>query len=130
VPVSPILADILRKWLERHPGGKHTFCLNSKVDRGAKGQEVGTQLTRNQACKHFRRTLAGSKWEKIRGWHIFRHSFCSNCAAMGIDQRMINAWVGHQTEEMVRRYRHLIPNQQQEAIRVVFGDDEVRGSRC
>ena len=54
---------------------------------------------------------------------MFRHSFCSNCAAKGIDQRLINAWVGHQTEEMVRRYRHLIPNQQQEAIRVVYGDD-------
>jgi hypothetical protein len=38
-----------------------------------------------------------------------------------VDQRLINAWVGHQTEEMVRRYRHLIPDQQQAAIRSVFG---------
>jgi hypothetical protein len=29
--------------------------------------------------------------------------------------------MGHQTEEMRRRYRHLIPNQQQVAIRTVFG---------
>lgn len=40
-----------------------------------------------------------------------------------VDQRIINAWVGHQTEEMVRRYTHLIPNQQQEAIRLVFGSE-------
>ena len=123
VSVSPILADVLREWLEKHPGGKYMFCLGSKFDWGAEGQEVGKQLTRNQAYNYFKQTLAGSKWEKVRGWHVFRHSFCSNCAAKGIDQRLINAWVGHQTEEMVHRYRHLIPNQQQEAIRVVYGDD-------
>ena len=123
VSVSPILADVLRDWLERHPGGKYMFCLNPQFDRRAKGQDVGRQLTRNQAYNYFKQTLAGSKWEKVRGWHVFRHSFCSNCAAKGIDQRVINAWVGHQTEEMVHRYRHLIPNQQQEAIRVVYGDD-------
>jgi hypothetical protein len=33
---------------------------------------------------------------------------------------MINAWVGHQTEEMVRRYGHLIPNQERDAIQSVF----------
>jgi hypothetical protein len=38
-----------------------------------------------------------------------------------VDQRLINGWVGHQTEEMVRRYRHLIPDQQRAAIRSVFG---------
>ena len=56
-------------------------------------------------------TLLGSKWEKLRGWHVFLHSFCSNCASAGVDQRMINTWVGHQTAEMMRRYRHLIPDQ-------------------
>jgi integrase len=65
--------------------------------------------------------VAGSKWGVLHGWHLFRHSFCSNCAAKGIDQRIINAWVGHQTEDMVRRYRHLIPDQQQSAIITVFG---------
>jgi len=123
VPVSPMLADVLREWFERHPGGKFTFCLAPRVGGNVKGQEVGIQLREDHVYTHFKETLAGSKWEKLRGWHAFRHSFCSNCAAKGIDQRLINAWVGHQTEEMVRRYRHLIPNQQQEAIRVVFAED-------
>ena len=34
----------------------------------------------DQASHHLDRTLAGTNWEKIRGWHIFRHSFISNCA--------------------------------------------------
>ena len=55
------------------------------------------------------------------GWHALRHSFASNCAAAGLDQRVINEWMGHQTEEMVRRYRHLFPDQARKAIDVVFG---------
>jgi len=124
VPLSPVLLKVMRDWFKNHPSGKYTFCLDRELRWAGKTREAGTQLTPHEAHDHFKRTLVGIKWEKIRGWHIFRHSFCSNCAAKGIDQRIINAWVGHQTEEMVRRYRHLIPNQQQEAIRVVFGDRE------
>jgi hypothetical protein len=50
-----------------------------------------------------------------------RHSFASNCAARGIDQRLIDRWLGHTTDEMRRRYQHLIPNQEQQAIGAVFG---------
>lgn len=121
VPLSPELAEVLTAWLEKHPGGNYTFCHNLNVSRSRKQRSTCGQLTRDEAHDHFKRTLASSQWAKLRGWHVFRHSFCSNCAAVGVDQRIINGWVGHQTEEMVRRYRHLIPNQQQEAIRSVFG---------
>jgi hypothetical protein len=33
----------------------------------------------------------------------------------------IDAWMGHQTEEMRKRYRHLFPDQQQAALASVFG---------
>jgi integrase len=121
VPISPVLATVLRDWLAQHPGGVSTFVLAGEISRSRKERTGIIPLTRDEAHDHFKRTLAGSKWERLRGWHVFRHSFCSNCAAAGIDQRIINAWVGHQTEDMVRRYRHLIPNQQQEAIQRVFG---------
>lgn len=78
-------------------------------------------LTVDEANDHFHRTLAGTKWERLRGFHVLRHSFASNCAAKGVDQRLINAWLGHQTEEMVRRHRHLLPNQSAEAIATVWG---------
>ena len=39
--------------------------------------------TRTEAHDHFKRTLAKSRWDKIRGYHVFRHSFteddCSHC---------------------------------------------------
>jgi integrase len=80
-------------------------------------------LTGSEAHDHFKRTLAGSRWEVMRGWHVLRHSFISCCAAAGGDQRLIDEWVGHTTGEMRRRYRHLIPSVQKQAIRSVFGSE-------
>ncbi|MCA9124181.1 MAG: site-specific integrase [Planctomycetaceae bacterium] len=114
VPISPQLKPVLECWFAIHPGGNFTFCHPSC------GQ-ASKPIAKEQARDHFKRTLANSKWKVLHGWHIFRHSFCSNCAAAGVDQRVINAWVGHQTEEMVKRYRHLIPNQEQAAMQQVFG---------
>lgn len=77
-------------------------------------------MTIYEATDHFRRTLANSKWSVMRGFHVLRHSFCSNLAAAGVDQRVIDEFMGHQTEEMRRRYRHLFPDQRRKAIEMVF----------
>lgn len=116
VPLSLPLAKALRPWVKNHPGGP-AFChLENVVERSrkTKARENGPiQLTRDEAHHHFKQTLKDSKWEVIKGWHCFRHSFISNCASKGIDQRMIDEWVGHTTEAMRRRYRHLFPSSQQ-----------------
>lgn len=121
VPMSPLLRDTLISWLTDHPGGTCTFCHRLEIRRSRKSRENYSPITRDESHDHFRRTLRGTKWEKLRGWHVFRHSFCSNCAAARLDQRIIDAWVGHLSEEMVRRYRHLLPDQEQSAIATVFG---------
>ena len=120
VPMSPMLEQTLREWLLEHPGGRYTFGLGPDVLKSTKDRHEPIPITDDEAGHHFEQVVLGTKWERLRGWHVFRHSFCSNCAARGIDQRMINAWVGHQTDEMVRRYRHLIPNQEHAAIQSVF----------
>jgi len=146
VPLSPKLKTILQQWLAEHPGGPFVFCHAAEVFRSKKrsrttghqwtkrntslkgrmatvkrrGSVQQTALTKDEAHDHFQRVMAGSKWEVLRGWHVFRHSFISNAAAAGIDQRLIDGWVGHQTEEMRRRYRHLIPSVEQEAISRMF----------
>jgi len=38
-------------------------------------------------------------------------------AAAGVDQRIIDEFMGHTTEAMRRRYRHLFPAQRRDAIR-------------
>jgi integrase len=121
VPLSPLLLSVLKEWLAVHPGGQHLFCLGKDVIRSKSRRSGPAPVTRDQAHDHLKRTLAGSKWEVLRGWHLFRHSYCSNLVAAGVDQRLIDAWVGHTTEEMRKRYRHLIPNQERQIIQAVFG---------
>jgi integrase len=78
-------------------------------------------LTEDEAHDHLKRTLRGSKWSVIKGWHVWRHAFIWACATAGVDQRFIDERVGHQSEAMKRRYRHLAPTAQAEAMRGVFG---------
>ena len=110
----------MQEWFAQHPGGPHAICEPVKIMRG-KTRAVGVPLTRSEAHDHLKRTLSGTKWARIRGFHVFRHSFASNLAAAGVDQRMIDEWMGHQTDEMRKRYRHPFPDQQQKAIDSVFG---------
>jgi integrase len=124
VPLSDFVCGVLRAWLAEHPGGQYLFCHQLHVERSKKRRMEPTPLTRNEANDHFKRTVERSKWAVLRGWHVFRHSFASNCAGRGIDQRLIDAWLGHTTEEMRRRYRHLFPEQQRAAIQLVFGKAE------
>ena len=118
VDMSPLLNDVMANWIANHPGGQNTFCqlrLSGEV----------TPLTVNQAHHHFEKTLEKTEWNIVRGFHVFRHSFASNLAAAGIDQRVIDEFMGHQTEEMRRRYRHLFPALRRTAIASVFGGDRL-----
>lgn len=108
VPIAPQLEDILTHWLTIHPGGVKTFSF------------TGEGLTLSHAHKYFVSALAATKWSVLPGWHCLRHSFISNCASKGVDQRMIDDWVGHQTDSMRRRYRHLFPTEQRRALASVF----------
>lgn len=148
VPLSTQLVGVLKEWLTIHPGGQLLFCHTNEVFRSKKrSQTTGHQneemrpsslkgrrqtvrrrerpelgaLTKDEAHDHFQRLIRDSKWGVIRGWHVLRHSFISICAADGIDQRLIMSWVGHLSEETHRRYLHLVPSTEQQAIASVFG---------
>ena len=41
-------------------------------------------------------------------------------SARRIDQRMIKSWAGHVDENTNRRYRHLFPTVQKDAMRLIF----------
>jgi integrase len=124
VPMSAELEKVLRDWIGRHPGGRYLFCHRLEVPRSKKRRTACVPLTRNEANDHFKRLVGESKWKVLRGWHVFRHSFISNCASKGVDQRMIDEWAGHQTEGMRKRYRHLIPSTQRQALQSVFGQGQ------
>lgn len=148
VPLAAFLCGVLTDWLTIHPGGPWLFCHNGQVFRSKKRSgttghqspqvrpkttagrlatvrqrphQAMSPLTRDEAHDHLRRVLKDSKWEHMRGWHALRHSFVSACASRGVDQRLVEAWAGHMSIEMSRRYAHLWPSVQQEALARVFG---------
>ena len=149
VPLTPFLKQTLKEWLQVHPGGDDLFCQLAVVSRSKKRSPTTGHLsdgarpstlverlasvmrrpqqpleppTRSEAHSTFKHVLAGhSQWKQLRGYHVFRHSFASNCAARGIDQRILDAWLGH-TTEIRKRYLHLIPNTEATAIGMVFGN--------
>jgi integrase len=113
VPMTARLAEALTNYLSgHHPGGGVTFAR--VADRPLRD----TDLHDLRADGFF----AGSKWAGIPGYHCLRHSYASNLAREGIDQRTIDGLLGHSTEAMRRRYRHLFPDQGRDAVRRLFGD--------
>jgi integrase len=110
VPMHPELVKIMRAWFRRHPGSSPSICTPN-------GEPIGGRM----ATKYFRAAIADSKWKVLHGFHVFRHSLASIMASKGIDQRVINEILGHSTEDMVRRYRHLFPQKREQAMGQLFG---------
>jgi integrase len=108
VSIHPDLKAVMEDWFSATPGGVYAI------------ERDGNQLTIVRATKVFRDTVDGGPWSVLRGWHVFRHSLASNMAAAGVDQRVIDATLGHSTDAMARRYRHLLPKNQTDAIRKAF----------
>jgi integrase len=150
VDMSSLFRQVMEEWLRSgHPGGPYTFCQGELVARsrkrskttGHRGEKTRATtltgrlanvherterpglepLTRNEATHSFKQALAGSKWQVVRGFHVFRHSLASNAAVTGVRQEVIDGWLGHQTAEMRRRYRHLFPKETLDALHRVFG---------
>ena len=109
--MTDLLSKTMKSWFADHPGGQFAIAGEDKLP-----------LTRDEAHDHYKRALKGSYWDsKVRGFHVLRHSFCSNLAAAGVDQRIIDKFVGHTTDEMRRRYQHLAPNVTKRAIELLCG---------
>jgi integrase len=111
VPMTARLERVMRDWFADHPKSPLTICTSS-----------GRSFSEFYITTLLHRVTAGSQWSVVPGWHCLRHSFISNCVARGIDQRLIDFWVGHSTDAMRRRYSHLLPAVSQAAILSVFGN--------
>lgn len=121
VPMPKKLKVIVSTWIATRPESPWLFCQELKVARSKTRRDAPTPITCNEAHDHLKRTLGGSQWSVVKGWHVLRHSFISALASNGVDQRVIDELVGHQSEEQRLRYRHLYPEVMKEAIGRVFG---------
>ena len=85
--MHPELSSILLAWRDKRPSGQFVACDDDSLDA----------LGRHEAEARFWQPLRGTAWSlpnrshrlKI-GFHTYRHSFASNLAAAGVDQRVID----------------------------------------
>ena len=115
VPLSGVLVGVLTAWLKESKG-RSPYLFSYR----ARGKRAYGQLTAKEANDRLIQSLANSRWQVLKGWHILRHSFISACVAHGIDQRQLDQWVGH-TTSIRERYIHLAPSQQKASLDSVFG---------
>ena len=111
VTLTPRLAAVMAGWLDgpNHPGGALAFC-----------RQPDAPLKPNEVAKKWTGFTRRSKWAVLRGYHVLRHSFASNLALAGVDERVVDQLLGHETEAMRRRYRHLFPDQRADAVARLF----------
>jgi len=109
VPLTKFIEALLREWIASRPRATFLFGKGTEMITGQAAQEL------------FRAAVVESKWELLSGFHTLRHSFVSACAGKEIDQRLVQEWCGHMDEKTSRRYRHLWPSTQRDAIGKVFG---------
>jgi integrase len=113
IDMHPELKRELVTWREQRPKGQYVICDAKTLE------PLRPDLANRYFWQPMRKTdwcLDGKhNWFKI-GFHTYRHSFASNLAAAGVDQRVIDEFMGHQTEAMRRRYRHLYPKARRSAI--------------
>jgi integrase len=107
VPMSKLLAEVLTPIVAEEKG----YLLG----------DGDAELTDGQAHKAFMTLVKASKWKVLKGFHVLRHAFISALANKAVDQRLIDEFCGHSTEQQRKRYRHLFPAVTKAAIANVFG---------
>jgi integrase len=113
VPLHPKLKEIFKAWFSVHPGGQYTITLPLAVPR-RKAKTAFDEMSRDEAHHHFKQALAGGKWAVLPGFHVLRHSFGAICTRAGIPMNVIAKWMGHSTEEMMKLYQHLFPQDERQ----------------
>lgn len=84
VPMSPRLQAAIDQWVVQRPAdANELFC---HAGRSRCFSEDGEPISKDEMNHFFEKAIRGTKFCQLVGWHSLRHSFCSNCAAKGIDQ--------------------------------------------
>lgn len=115
VEMSDLVEDVMRQWLSSaEPGPTFTFSLRMSK----RWRDIPVSV--DSAHYQLQAALSDTRWSVLRGFHVFRHSFASALASAGTDERIIDLFLGHRTDAMRRRYRHLFPHVRKQAIASVF----------
>ncbi len=100
VPMDRKAKSVFQAWFRNHPGGQFSIAPPLKMAR-RKAKAVFDMLTRDEAHHHFKKTLKGSAWEVVRGFHVLRHSFGAICTRASVPMNVIAKWMGHTRKQVV-----------------------------
>lgn len=103
------LGDDVRAALaaHRHLRGPLVFC-----------DADGRALTKGECKWPLWHACTGAQLRRI-GWHVLRHTFCSQLAMRGASPTTVQKLAGHSTLRMTERYMHLSPNVTQDAVKLL-----------
>jgi integrase len=113
IDIHPELKQHLLEWQQQRPAGQFVISVPKTWE------PVGADLAKSLFWQPMRATdwCLNNKRNRFKiGFHTYRHSFASNLAAAGVVQPLIDAFMGHTTQEMRARYRHLFPKNRRSAI--------------
>jgi integrase len=68
----------------------------------------GQQISPTRTLRSLKRLLKRIGLPEEGKLHTFRHSFISKALAKGIPATTVRSWVGHVSDEMLRRYTHVL----------------------
>ena len=101
VPMTPRVYEQFRN-LSR----QHRWVITAGVSR--RYPEGGQQISPTRTLRALKRLLRRIDMSEDGKLHTFRHSFISKALAIGIANATVRSWVGHVSEEMLRRYTHVL----------------------
>ncbi len=126
IDLHPELRLELLAWRQNRPKGQFVICDAKTLE----------PIEKNQANRRFWQPLRRTTWclDSKRNWfkigfHTYRHSFASNLASRGVDQRVIDEFLGHTTEAMRKRYRHLFPKDRRSVLSRASPLPQIRHNR-
>ncbi|HET6428931.1 MAG TPA: site-specific integrase [Phycisphaerae bacterium] len=95
------------RWAHVFPGGRGAGGGGTWGRQGPRGRDWWLKRALRPlqaACPAFARLPKGSCG---RGWHLFRHTWCSLLVQGGVSAAKIAQWAGHGDLRTIQRYTHL-----------------------
>lgn len=105
VPLPPPTLKLLRESWKTHRNPRWIFPSAGRGGVGAAASEAHVPLTTVQQV--FRRALKASGLSKAAQVHTLRHSYATHLLEDGINLRLIQTWLGHNSPATTSVYTHL-----------------------
>jgi len=99
VPLSPLVSDILLKYLEKEKTKPLKYLFE--------GNNPGKPISRSSAQKSFHKAKEGSEILKSVGFHSLRHSFATHILEKGVTTRYIKVILGNYDIKTTEQYLHV-----------------------